>query len=195
MSGYGGYGGYGGYTSNPGAPPGGFHGPGGGRDLNTVQLARPDFSHLAAFEKNFYIEHPAVAARSDADVAAYRQLREIHVDGQGIPKPVVTFDEASFPGDLASAHRETLGSRSPDDGACDKVKALCNWLTLVSAFLQSMCSQRSRRLASQSPRPSRRRAGPWLCWGETWWAWLRRGLGRRCPTCCLQSCTSTHSPF
>ena len=89
-----------------------------------MQLARPDFSHLAAFEKNFYIEHPAVAARSDADVAAYRQLREIHVDGQGIPKPVVTFDEASFPGDLTSAHRETLGSRSPDDGACDKVKAL-----------------------------------------------------------------------
>ena len=112
-----GYGGYGAYNSYPGAPPGGFHGSGGGRDLNTVQLARPDFSHLSAFEKNFYIEHPAVAARNDADVSAYRHLREIHVDGQGIPKPVVTFDEASFPGRLPNPSRKLVGSRSPGDGA------------------------------------------------------------------------------
>ncbi|CAL5219153.1 g933 [Coccomyxa viridis] len=92
-----GYGGYGGYSSQPAAPYGGYPAAGGSRDLNTIQLARPDFSSLAPFEKNFYIEHPAVAARSEADVQAYRQLREIHVDGVGIPKPVVTFDEASFP--------------------------------------------------------------------------------------------------
>lgn len=93
-----GYGGYGGYTPQPSASYGGYQAAGGSRDLNTIQLARPDFSSLAPFEKNFYIEHPAVAARSEADVQAYRQLREIHVDGVGIPKPVVTFDEASFPG-------------------------------------------------------------------------------------------------
>ena len=93
-----GYGGYGGYSSQPAAPYGGYPAAGGSRDLNTIQLARPDFSSLAPFEKNFYIEHPAVAARSEADVQAYRQSREIHVDGVGIPKPVVTFDEASFPG-------------------------------------------------------------------------------------------------
>jgi len=93
-----GYGGYGAYYAQPGTPAGGYPTPGGNRDLNTIQLARPDFSSLAPFEKNFYIEHPAVAARNEADVQAYRQLREIHVEGAGIPKPVVTFDEASFPG-------------------------------------------------------------------------------------------------
>ena len=103
MSGNGGYGGSGGFPPQHAAPYGGYQAGGGSRDLNTIQLARPDFSSLATFEKNFYIEHPAVAARSEADVQAYRQLREIHVDGVGIPKPVVTFDEASFPGRLATA--------------------------------------------------------------------------------------------
>ena len=28
----------------------------------------------------------------------YRKLREIHVEGTGVPKPVASFEEASFPG-------------------------------------------------------------------------------------------------
>jgi hypothetical protein len=56
------------------------------------------WSSKQPFEKNFYVEHPAVAARSMEEVAAYRRAREIHVEGQHVPKPVTTFDEASFPG-------------------------------------------------------------------------------------------------
>lgn len=93
-----GYGGYSGFPMYPGAQPAAYTGARGGRDLNTIQLSKPDFSKLLDFEKNFYIPHPSVAARSEEDVKAYRQLREIHVDGEGIPKPVTTFDEASFPG-------------------------------------------------------------------------------------------------
>ena len=46
------------------------------------------------------MEHPDVTARSEAEVAAYRARREIHVEGTGVPKPVQSFDEASFPGKL-----------------------------------------------------------------------------------------------
>ena len=90
---------------------GGFGAP--RQDLDTVQLRKQDFSNLPAFEKNFYVEHPAVAARTIEEVAAYRQQREIHVEGTGVPKPVATFDEASFPGMFWSAlqstpHQQTL---------------------------------------------------------------------------------------
>ena len=116
MSGYGGYSGHGppgtyhppasgGYGA-PGGYHGGRHGAGGIRDLNDIHLSRPDFTGLPPFEKNFYIEHPAVAARSEEDVRRYRQMREIHVDGHGIPKPVVTFEEASFPGILLLVERD-----------------------------------------------------------------------------------------
>ena len=36
--------------------------------------------------------------RSDEDVERYRKLREIHVEGTGVPKPIASFQEASFPG-------------------------------------------------------------------------------------------------
>lgn len=78
----------------------GFGGGGRGRDdINSIQLATQDFSNLPAFEKNFYVEHPAVTARSPEDVDTYRKLRDIHVQGEGVPKPCTTFDEASFPGE------------------------------------------------------------------------------------------------
>eukprot|EP00878_Enallax_costatus_P000912 GHUV01001042.1.p1 GENE.GHUV01001042.1~~GHUV01001042.1.p1 ORF type:complete len:564 (+),score=126.11 GHUV01001042.1:221-1912(+) len=100
------YGGYaaaghsygGGYGAAGGHSYGGGGGYGGGRrDLDSMQLAKPDFSNLPKFEKNFYLEHPAVRARTDAEVEQYRMQRQIHVYGEGVPKPVTTFDEASFP--------------------------------------------------------------------------------------------------
>ena len=94
MGGPGGYGGGGG--GGMGFPGGGFGAP--RRDLDTVQLRKQDFTNLPAFEKRFYCEHPAVTARTEEEVTAYRQAREIHVEGTGVPKPVATFDEASFPG-------------------------------------------------------------------------------------------------
>ncbi len=73
-------------------------------DINAIQLATQDFSNLPVFEKNFYHEHPAVTGRSTEDVETYRKLRDIHVQGEGVPKPCTTFDEASFPGGYADRH-------------------------------------------------------------------------------------------
>ena len=114
---YGGFaGGYGGAYGGGGAPYGGGGGGFGGggfggggshfgggqtRDLDSIQLRKEDFRGLPAFEKNFYHEHPAVTARTDAEIAAYRARREIHIEGHDVPKPVTTFEEASFPGKLS----------------------------------------------------------------------------------------------
>jgi ATP-dependent RNA helicase DDX5/DBP2 len=70
---------------------GGF---GGGKLDKNIQW---DLSKLPVFEKNFYIEHPAVSARSEDDAAAWRRGEVINVVGDGIPKPVMTFEEASMP--------------------------------------------------------------------------------------------------
>jgi hypothetical protein len=109
---YGGYGGgFGGGSYGGGG--GGFGGGGGqfgggqGRDLDSIQLRKEDFRGLPAFEKNFYHEHPAVTARSDVEIAAYRDKREIHIEGHDVPKPVTTFEEASFPGRIDKAGHYT----------------------------------------------------------------------------------------
>jgi ATP-dependent RNA helicase DDX5/DBP2 len=43
-----------------------------------------------------------VANRSEADVAAWRKKKEVAVQGQNVPNPVETFDEAGFPGYVMS---------------------------------------------------------------------------------------------
>jgi ATP-dependent RNA helicase DDX5/DBP2 len=65
-------------------------------------LTCPDLSTMPKFEKSFYKEDPAVAARSEAEVAAFRKEKEISITGRNVPKPVTTFDEASFPGYVMS---------------------------------------------------------------------------------------------
>ena len=57
-----------------------------------------DIGKLPVFEKNFYIEHPAVTRRSDGDAEMWRRSHGITVLGKGVPKPVMTFEEASMPG-------------------------------------------------------------------------------------------------
>lgn len=57
---------------------------------------------MPIFEKNFYIEHPAVTARSEYDTDQWRKKHNITVIGSGIPKPCLTFDEASMPGTSSS---------------------------------------------------------------------------------------------
>lgn len=52
---------------------------------------------MPKFEKSFYKEDEAVAARSQAEVDAFRKEHAITVHGSDIPKPVTTFDEAGFP--------------------------------------------------------------------------------------------------
>jgi ATP-dependent RNA helicase DDX5/DBP2 len=81
---------YGGY--------GGYRGFGGGQGLGSgLREIQWDLSQLPVFEKNFYIEHPDVSARSEAEAERYRRDRQVTVEGRGVPKPVLTFDEASMP--------------------------------------------------------------------------------------------------
>ena len=71
--------------------------------LPRVPPPPPRAACSAKFEKNFYMEHPNVTGRTDDEVEAYRQTKQIHVYGEGVPKPVTTFEEASFPGLLLDA--------------------------------------------------------------------------------------------
>lgn len=80
---------------------GGRHGGGSSKDdLDKVSLPKQDFRNLVPFEKNFYVECPAVRAMSDHEVMHYRASREITVQGHDVPKPIRMFHEANFPGIL-----------------------------------------------------------------------------------------------
>jgi ATP-dependent RNA helicase DDX5/DBP2 len=98
----GGYGG--GYSSagayGAGAPGGGggssgFGGGGGlGSNLHQIDFKNTELAH---FEKDFYIEHPDVVARSEKEAQEWRASKQITVEGSDVPKPVYTFEEASMP--------------------------------------------------------------------------------------------------
>jgi ATP-dependent RNA helicase DDX5/DBP2 len=62
-------------------------------------LKKPDWDTktLPVFEKNFYKEHPDIAAMSWEEVDGFRKEHEMNVTGKNVPKPVRNFDEASFP--------------------------------------------------------------------------------------------------
>ena len=64
-----------------------------------TNLHRQDWSsfNLIPFEKNFYREHPAVRARSESEIKAYREKYAMSVFGSNIPKPVENFEEGCFP--------------------------------------------------------------------------------------------------
>jgi len=103
--GYGGCGGgnYGNDNYDSGYGGGGYRGGGGGAygggsNLG-ASLSKVDFSQhqLVTFEKNFYIEHPNVTKRSPEEADAWRASKQIVVHGDDIPKPVMTFEEASMP--------------------------------------------------------------------------------------------------
>jgi len=65
--------------------------------MNTETNSKADMSTLPKFEKSFYKEDPQVAARSQAEVDAWRKENQVSVQGSNVPKPVETFDEAGFP--------------------------------------------------------------------------------------------------
>lgn len=99
----GGYGGAGGYSAGGGGAYGGGAGFGGGGGFSSGglggSLQQIDFqkTELVPFEKDFYIEHPAVQARSEAEAEAWRASKQMVVVGEGVPKPCLTFEEASMP--------------------------------------------------------------------------------------------------
>jgi ATP-dependent RNA helicase DDX5/DBP2 len=69
--------------------------PGGlGSGLHNIDFNN---TQLAVFEKDFYIEHPDVTKRSDQEADAWRASKQIVVVGNGVPKPCLTFEEASMP--------------------------------------------------------------------------------------------------
>ncbi|TEB34436.1 RNA helicase [Coprinellus micaceus] len=101
----GGYGG-GGYGGGGGWGGGGGYGEdkmsnlGGG--LRNIDWGSTRLEH---FEKNFYIEDKRVAALSDREVDEFRRLKEIKVQGRGVPRPVSSFGEVGFPEYLMSSIR------------------------------------------------------------------------------------------
>eukprot|EP00178_Gracilaria_changii_P004040 TRINITY_DN161_c0_g1_i1.p1 TRINITY_DN161_c0_g1~~TRINITY_DN161_c0_g1_i1.p1 ORF type:complete len:575 (+),score=107.19 TRINITY_DN161_c0_g1_i1:2773-4497(+) len=131
-SGGGGYGGYGsgGYGGGGGGSGGGGGGSGGGgggyggygggsygdRELGSglkrLEWNESTYNALPKFEKNFYMEHPAVKDRSEQQVRAFREAKEITVIGRDVPKPTTTFEEASFP-DYVLEQISSCGFESP----------------------------------------------------------------------------------
>jgi hypothetical protein len=79
---------------------GGYGGGGGGGGALGASLnanIQWDLSKLAVFEKNFYMEHPHVTAMGEQEVVNLRKASDMTCIGDNIPKPVRTFEEASFP--------------------------------------------------------------------------------------------------
>jgi ATP-dependent RNA helicase DDX5/DBP2 len=101
----GGYGGGGG-----GGYGGGGSGPYGGGSNLGANLQNIDFSKedLVPFEKNFYLEHPDVTKRSEKEAEEWRASKQIVVKGTDVPKPVMTFEEASMPEYILSEVRIML---------------------------------------------------------------------------------------
>ena len=62
-----------------------------------LQKQHWDINTMPKFEKSFYKEDPAVAARSQSEVDAFRKEQQIAIQGNNVPSPVTTFDEAGFP--------------------------------------------------------------------------------------------------
>merc|ERR1711871_127884 len=70
---------------------------GGGGMGSGLRAQQFDLTKLPAFEKNFYVEHPHVSARSEKEAEDWRKSVNIHIVGKGVPKPCMTFEEASMP--------------------------------------------------------------------------------------------------
>ncbi|KAG6459593.1 ATP-dependent RNA helicase dbp2 isoform X1 [Manduca sexta] len=52
---------------------------------------------LTPFQKNFYVPHPNVQRRSQAEIEAYRSQHQITVKGRDVPAPSIYFEEGGFP--------------------------------------------------------------------------------------------------
>lgn len=90
-----------GYSNGYDSYGGGGGGYGGGDRMSqlgaNLKTQTWDLETLPKFEKSFYKEDPAVTARSEHEVAEFRKLKEMTVQGKAVPRPVQSFDEAGFP--------------------------------------------------------------------------------------------------
>merc|ERR1719230_1941159 len=118
----GGYGGgyddrRGGYDDRRGGGGGGYNDRGSGYSSSDLgaNLRNINWNHvsLIKFEKDFYQEHPAVQGMSAAEADRIRESKSITiVAGENVPKPVRTFEEASFP-DYVLEEISRAGFREP----------------------------------------------------------------------------------
>ncbi|XP_055620062.1 uncharacterized protein LOC129764711 isoform X2 [Toxorhynchites rutilus septentrionalis] len=60
-------------------------------------LVKPIWEDLEAFQKDFYVPHPNVMARSPEEVQAFRENMQITVMGNSVPHPTQNFEEGNFP--------------------------------------------------------------------------------------------------
>ncbi|OCF40589.1 ATP-dependent RNA helicase DBP2-A [Kwoniella heveanensis CBS 569] len=114
----GGYGG-GGYGGGGGGY-GNYQGGGGDRMNNLGQgLHNVDWNSqtLTKFEKNFYVQDPRVTERSEKEIAQFRADKQMKIQGQNIPRPITTFEEAGFPDYILSEIRE-MGFTAPSAIQC-----------------------------------------------------------------------------
>lgn len=71
-----------------------------------------DPSNMPPIKKNFYQEHPEVAAMTTAEVAEFRQAAQMTISGSGVPKPIPSFKQAGFP-EPVERRLATSGFTSP----------------------------------------------------------------------------------
>ncbi|ORZ18147.1 P-loop containing nucleoside triphosphate hydrolase protein, partial [Absidia repens] len=90
---------------------------GGGQLGNTLKNIEWDVNALPKFEKNFYVEHPDVTARSMEESNQIRAAANMTVTGHDVPKPLKTFAEANFPS-YVMRELENLGFPSPTPIQC-----------------------------------------------------------------------------
>ncbi|TPX33677.1 hypothetical protein SmJEL517_g03495 [Synchytrium microbalum] len=105
------YGGGGGYGNGGGYGSGGNGKAALGSTLRSINWEE-EYKTLPKFEKNFYEEHPDVAARTDAQIEQYRREKTLTIAGTYIPKPVQTFEEAGFP-NYVLKEVQSLGFTAP----------------------------------------------------------------------------------
>lgn len=72
---------------------------------------------LSTFEKNFYVEDKRVSARTDREIDEFRKVKEMKVQGRGVPRPVTSFDEIGFPEYISSTLR-SQGFSAPTPIQC-----------------------------------------------------------------------------
>lgn len=103
----------GGFRNDRGGDRGFGGGARGGKSGNTQDLTieSMDFSNLTPFKKNFYQEHPNVAARSQYEVQGFRDRHEITVRGHA-PNPIQDFSEVYLP-DYVAKEINRQGYKEP----------------------------------------------------------------------------------
>ena len=102
-----GYGNYGGRRDDRGGRGGQSYGD--FAEPSNIDWSKTTLKH---FEKNFYYEHPDVQKRSEDESNKWRGENNLTVDGKGIPKPCLTFDEASMP-DYVLTEIQKCGFQAP----------------------------------------------------------------------------------